>query len=198
MKPIVTLYNILGINRSIEDKHLRLLYLKEVWGLPQHLISECEGIGQPTVSQTLKEAYFKHGSGDITELKEITYTEEEIKSIQLLPRTIIKDLQVMSFVNNILGIEVDHPFYEKLNTTLRIVALNSLGVQQKHIAKIFNRTQSSISMTIHRTNENVLDREFYYRDKLMHTFKFKPKKQQTTLIQAGGYGQQNTTNWKRN
>ena len=48
---IVSLYNLLGINQKIQERYLRLLYLKESWGLPQKVIAQCEGIAQPSISR---------------------------------------------------------------------------------------------------------------------------------------------------
>ena len=42
MNTIATLYQLLNIRQKIVDRDLRLLYLKDVWGLPQKLIAECE------------------------------------------------------------------------------------------------------------------------------------------------------------
>lgn len=152
MNTIATLYQLLNIQQKITNQDLRLLYLKDVWGLPQKPIAECEQISQAAVSYMLREARIKISPKDLTNASAIQFTPDEIVRIQSLPRDVIKDTSLVAFVNNILNLEVLHPFYSAFakNDQIRIAALSLLGIQNKHLEKVFKKKQSTVSMIIKR------------------------------------------------
>lgn len=152
MNTIATLYHLLNIRQKITNKDLRLLYLKDVWGLPQTIIAECEQTSQAAISNMLREARIKISTKDLANASAIQFTGEEIAYIQSLPRDVIKDAPLIAFVNNILRLNVYHPFYSGFakNEQIRIAALSLLGIQNKHLEKVFKKKQSTVSMIIKR------------------------------------------------
>jgi predicted XRE-type DNA-binding protein len=56
METIKTLYTLLNIKEKIPEQSLRLLYLKDCWGLDQGTIAELEYLTQPNVSRYMKKA----------------------------------------------------------------------------------------------------------------------------------------------
>lgn len=152
MKAIHTIYNLLAINSKIKDQHLRYKYLKDVWGIDQNTIGEIEGVGQSTVSRILNEAKIIVAPSKMREIRAIQFEPHEIKSIQLLPRAIIKDAQVIAFIENILNIYPIHSFYGTFenDTSIRIAALSSLGIQNKKLVELFDRSQPAVSMIVKR------------------------------------------------
>jgi hypothetical protein len=156
LHPIMTLYDMLSIRKKIPQKELRFLYLKHVWGLPQTLIGACEGISQARVSYVLKEAKILYGAINVAEHASVVFTPKEIESIQKLPVDVLTDIQLLAFVNNVLDLVVNHLFYNVTNANVnsRASALGSLGIQKQHIAKLFNRTPSSISNLMIRRGDS--------------------------------------------
>lgn len=189
METIVTIYNQLGINRKIDDRLLRMLYLKEIWGLPQTLIAACEGdsIDQPAVSRFLKDARLKYGAGDITNLQAIEFDVDEIKSIQLLPRELLTDVQCVAFVQHILGLDVMHHMFgfNGWKETTKIAALSALGIQQNHLSRIFNKSTAAISITVARKKEKELINNRFRYD-INQSYALAKKKTKTAFTKAGG------------
>ena len=179
MNTIATLYQLLNIRQKIVDRDLRLLYLNDVWGLPQTLIAECEQTSQAAVSYMLREARIKISLKDLSNAAAIQFTGEEIAYIQSLPREVIKDAPLIAFVNNILNLNVYHPFYGAFakNDQIRIAALSLLGIQNKHLEKIFKKKQSTVSMIIKRFRDKaeVIERSTRYDFSM--TIKVMPKHQ---------------------
>jgi hypothetical protein len=166
LKKIITLYNLLGINQKIQDQHKRIKYLKNVWGLDQITIGECEGLTQPSVSRLLTEANILVPDSNINELKQTSlFQPHEIRWLQSLPREVLSDIQLIAFVENILEIYPLHSFYTNFESgiSLRIAALSSLGVQNKCLQAMFNKSQPTISMTAKRNMERMLKMERYNR-----------------------------------
>jgi predicted transcriptional regulator len=130
---------------------LRLLYLKDVWGLDQGTIAELEHISQPNVSRQIKKARESKSAENMI----LDFTAEELKFVQSLPRDIISDMQLIAFYNNILKLRISHPFFSSVGNIdqLRICALASLGVMNKKLEKMFNKTQATVSMIIKRNSE---------------------------------------------
>jgi predicted transcriptional regulator len=151
MSAIKTLYQLLNIKTKVPDDMLRLLYLKDVWGLDQGTIAELEHISQPNVSRQIKKARESKSAENMI----LDFTAEELKFVQSLPRDIISDMQLIAFYNNILKLRISHPFFSSVGNIdqLRICALASLGVMNKKLEKMFNKTQATISMTIKRNSE---------------------------------------------
>lgn len=166
MHTIATLYHLLQVRQKITDQDLRLLYLKDVWGLPQKLIAECEGVSQATISRLLQEAREKTGQTALVNASSIQFTGEEIAYIQALPRDVIKDAPLIAFVNNILNLNVYHSFYSGFvhNDQIRIAALSLLGIQNKHLEKLFKKSQPTVSMIIKRykTKAEAIERSVRY------------------------------------
>ena len=141
------MYQTLGIRDKIKDDGLRLLYLKEVWGLPQLLMAECEGLSQSKVSRNLKAARKHFGEINVKDETLLDFTPEEIKQLQEYPTDILSDVQLVTFVHHVLDLEVHHLLYTMMtrNVKFRIPALCSLGIQQIRVAELLNRTQASVS-----------------------------------------------------
>lgn len=187
MKTIKSLYNLLGINHKIPYVPVRIQYLHEVWGLTQETIADMEGISQSLVSTQLAKARGTVSSESYTKQTDLAFTVDEIRFIQFLPREIIKDSEVVAFVNNILGLEVYHPFYEFYThaINLRIGALANMGVMNKHLVKIFNKSQTSISMTAKRYKDKPeVDRESRYDSTA--AFQLAVQKRKSNFLLAGG------------
>lgn len=179
MDTIVTLYRLLNIRQKITNQDLRLLYLRDVWGLPQTLIAECEQTSQAAVSNMLREARVKVHPKDLANASAIQFTPDEIAHIQSLPRDVIKDAPLIAFVNNILNLEVLHPFYSAFakNDQIRIAALSLLGIKNKHLEKIFKKKQSTVSMIIKRFRDKAEAIERSTRYDFSTTIQVMPKHQ---------------------
>jgi transcriptional regulator len=148
--PIKTLYTLLGISNKIEDQETRLLYLKDCWGLDQGTIAELEYLTQPNVSRYMKKARETKSAKDLI----LDFTAEELKFVQSLPREIITDMQLISFYTHILKLKISHPFFLNLSDeSLKISALASLCIMNKHLENIFGKSQAAVSMIIKRTSE---------------------------------------------
>jgi predicted transcriptional regulator len=147
---IKTLYTLLGISNKIEDQSLRLLYLKDVWGLDQGTIAELEYLTQPNVSRYMKKARETKAAKDLI----LDFTEQELKFVQSLPRDIITDVQLIAFYTHILKLKISHPFFMDLSDeSLKISALASLGIMNKHLENMFGKSQAAVSMIIKRTSD---------------------------------------------
>jgi hypothetical protein len=148
--PIKTLYTLLGISNKIEDQGTRLLYLKDVWGLDQGTIADLEYLTQPNVSRYITKARKDKSAKDLI----LDFTEDELKFIQSLPREIITDIQLIAFYTHILKLRISHPFFINLSDeSLKISALASLGIMNKHLEAMFGKSQAAVSMIIKRTSE---------------------------------------------
>jgi hypothetical protein len=149
------MYYTLGIPIKIPERGLRLIYLKDVWGLPQSLVGECEGLSQTRVSIRLKEAREKYKGVDIKAEIDIKFTPKEIKALQDYPNDVLTDVQLVSFVEHVLEIEVNHLFYQMMNQNkgFRMSALASLGMQQNHVSRIFKKIPSTISLLMAKRGE---------------------------------------------
>lgn len=189
LSTIETLYQVLGVRQKIQNRDLRILYLREVWGLEQMDIAAVEGMGQSTVSKFLKT--HNVSDTDIRNTAVVDYSIEEIKFLHKLPRGILNDAQLIAFVNNILGLNIHHPFYSSPSMTenIRISALHDLGIRQKQLVRIFGKTQPAISMIIKRTIERTRDVESPLREDVdSSVFKLEPvpPKQSIKFLLAGG------------
>lgn len=158
MDSIQVLYTILNIRQKIQDQSLRVLYLKDTWGLEQSHIAKLEGCVQSTISRMLADSRKKNKTAEMEKAKfSIRWTLEELKGIQELPREILPDFPLVVFVEDILELEIDHPFYKMLRPTviMRMASLSFLGVQNKHIQRIYNKTQPTVTMAIKRNMQSV-------------------------------------------
>lgn len=187
MSTMKNLCNLLGINQKINDQRTRMLYLNEVWGLSQDLIADIEDCSQSFVSQQLFRAREMMSHKTFLKRTDIIWTVDEIRYIQFLPRDIIKDVEVIAFVNNILGLEIHHPFYMHYNTpvTVRIAALYNMGIQNKHLQKVFGRKQTAVSNAAKRYKSKVsIDRPNRYDSTV--TFSMGLQKSNNNFLLAGG------------
>lgn len=187
METIKTLYNLLNIKRKIQHNATRITYLKDVWGLEQNTIAELEKCSQSQVSKLI--LFVRKSVPRETFLKaiDIRWTVDEIKFIQFLPREIISDVEVVAFVNNILGLEVHHPLFDHYEyaVNLRIAALAKLGIQNKHLVQIFNKSQPTVSMIVKRfADRSSVERPNRYDSTAPYTIS--PQKRKTNFILAGG------------
>lgn len=155
MKTLTTLYHLLGVRHKIADPDLRILYLKNVWGCDQATIAECEKSSQPMISRQLSKAKLKFSERDIENLAVLSFSVEELKYVQSLPRNVLPDAQLISFIHDILKINISHPFYSAFGhgDNIKITALSQLGIMNKRIEKIYNKTQAGVSMIIKRNLE---------------------------------------------
>jgi hypothetical protein len=161
MQTLQTIYNILQVNRKIENFHIRIMYLKDVWGMEQSLIAECEGISQSYVSKELMRGYeIVPRETFLAETNDI-WTVQEIEFLHRLPREVIKDIPVLAFIEDILKVHPNHPFFVHVDTptNLRIAALISLGIQNKRLMVLFDKSQPSISMYGKRYTQRILEME---------------------------------------
>lgn len=189
MSTIKTISNLLGIHIKIPDTSLRVMYYVEKWGLSQETIGEMEGCSQQRISVYYQKAHI-NSPRNIEKALDIHFTVDEIRYLQFLPREIIKDLQVIAVVNNLLGLEVYHPFYQHFEHTvnMRIGALASLGVRNNHLQKLFNRSQTGISMLVKRFGDKInLERPNRYDSTA--TFSLGLQKRKTNFLLAGGQEQ---------
>jgi transcriptional regulator len=186
MSTIKTLSNLLQINNRIKDQQLRMLYLKECWGLSQEVIADMEDCSQQWVSSQIIKGRM-NPQQVIEDTLDLQFSIDEIRYIQFLPREIIKDIEVIAFVNNILGLEVYHPFYQHYDhvANMRIAALAGLGVQNKHLERMFKKTQSGVSMIVKRMTPK-LNIERGNRYDSTAPFQIGVQKRKTNFLLAGG------------
>jgi hypothetical protein len=185
---IVTLYNLLGINQKIPKLKTRLMYLKEVWGLDQIAIGEMEGISQSYVSQLILKGKETISNEKYIAATDIQWSAEEIQYLQMLPREIISDIGVIAFINDILGVDVIHPFFQHYDYAInwRIAALGSMGIQNKKLVQIFKKSQPAVSMIIKRSHvkANSIQRENRYHKS--GDYRLSPQPYKRKFILAGG------------
>jgi hypothetical protein len=186
MNTIKTLSNLLGIHIKIPNQQLRMLYYNVAWGLDQGTIADMEECSQQWVSSQIIKGRM-NPSQVIDDVFNLQFTIDEIRYIQFLPREIIKDIEVIAFVNNVLGLEVYHPFYQHYDhvANMRIAALARLGVQNKHLERMFKKSQSGVSMIIKRYNSK-LNVERPNRYDSTATFQLAVQKRKTKFLLAGG------------
>jgi hypothetical protein len=112
-------------------------------------------MSQSYVSRVIQQGKIKYGVTDLRTATGLYFSAEEIQYLQSLPREIIKDMELIAFVVDILGIRPLHPFYQLFESSpnVRIAALSNLGVQNKHLEQIFKKNQPTISMVIKRGAE---------------------------------------------
>lgn len=185
---IVSLYNLLGISQRLQDESFRLLYLKDNWGLDQKTIAHVEGRSQPYISGALRKARNNVNVENFQKSTDFKFEAHEIKQVQFLPRDMITDTQVMAFIVDLLGVQVSHPFYNYYshNPTTRMIALSSLGIQQKKLAQIYKKSQNNISMQVKKGLDKVLAIEYVGRYDDTAPFMLIEKKEPNKFIPAGG------------
>jgi hypothetical protein len=188
MEKLQTLYNLLQVNLKIENTHVRLLYLKDVWGMEQSLIGECEGYSQSYVSKEIIKARKNVTRETMIQETEQLWSAEEIQYLQFLPREVIEDIPVLAFIENILGVVPLHPFFQYIDTSeqVRIAALSSLGIQHKRLQTLFHKNQSTISMVVKRSQERALAIERPHRYEKTATYVFAMQESPFTFKKAGG------------
>jgi hypothetical protein len=188
MHPLQMFYNLLQINRKIENVHIRLMYLKDIWGMEQKLIGACEGISQSYVSKELIYARKTVPRETFLEQTSNIWTSEEIQFLQFLPREVVTDIQVLAFIEDILHVYPNHSFYQHYEApiNLRIAALASLGIQHKRVGEIFNKNQPTISMNVKRHMEKALETERPNRYEKSPTYTLMQQPFQSKFTKAGG------------
>ena len=188
MNKIQNLYNLLQINIKLEDPFIRILYLKDVWGLDQQTIAECEGVSQSYISRELLKARKIHDENTILELTHNLFSGEEIQYVHMLPREILNDIECIAFITDILKLHPYHPFFQFYETpiNLKIAALASLGIQNKHIVALYNKPQSTVSMNIKRQSSIVENIKRDNRYEKIAEYRFKQNALPFTFIKAGG------------
>lgn len=188
MQTLKTLYNLLQINHKIEDLHVRMLYLKDIWGMEQTLIGELEGFSQSYISKELIIARQKVLKDTFIQQTSNLYTAQEVQYVQMLPRSIIGDMQVLAFIENVLGVTPIHPFFNHYDTpmNIRIAALASLGIQNKCLMVMFDKSQPNISMMVKRYSQKTIETQRDNRYDKIPEYKLKEKSQLFNFIKAGG------------
>lgn len=188
MEPIQTLYNLLGINLKIPDENVRLLYLKDVWGLEQTVIGELEDKSQSYISKTLVSARKSIPQQVFDIQTENLFSAAEIEYLQFLPRSIVMDLPILSFIKDVLQVEPIHPFFIFYDdaVNVRIAALSSLGIQHKCLQKLFGKSQPTISMIVKRNRNKAITFERANRYEKQSDYKLKPKKYVSPYLMSGG------------
>jgi hypothetical protein len=195
MNRLETLYHAMDIRNKIPIDDIRYLYLRDIWGMEQTAIAKCEYRSQGFISTALKQARGRIPEQSFKDNINNLFSVDEIKKLQFMPRIIIGDVQVMSFIMDVLGLEIAHPFFQfyVYQTNTRITALAKMGVRQVRLQEIFNKNQSTISMTIKRLQDSVEKYESSSRYDSTADYKLLPKttKQaivvsQNKFIPAGG------------
>lgn len=190
MSTLKTLYNLLQVNRKITDTGMRLLYLKDVWGLEQAVIGELEDVSQSYVSKEIIKTR-KIVSRETLELEtNELWSPEEIQYIHFLPREILPDIAAIAFINDILGYHPIHPFFDYMDTgaNARIAALAWLGVMNKRLVEMFKKNQPTVSMIVKRSIGRVstIERPTRYLPVSEYRFYNKDNIKSTKFLLAGG------------
>lgn len=185
---IKTLYNLLGINNRLPMESHRLLYLKDKWGLDQKIIGEMEGKSQAYISIALRKARENVNIGEYEQATNFKWESYELKQVQFLPRDMLSDPQAMAFIVDLLGVQVSHPFFNFYthNPNTRMIALYSMGIQQKKLVEIYKKNQSTIAMQVKRGSDKVSSIEFTGRYDNTAPYIIVEKKEPNKFIQAGG------------
>lgn len=175
MKTIETLYNLLQVNRKIEDHYIRYMYLKDVWGLEQIVIGKLEGVSQSQVSKEILVARKNISPSNFKLVTKDLWSPEEIHYIHMLPREILPDIVAIAFINNILGVHPVHGFFDYMDTTVnaRIAALAWLGVMNKRLVELFHKNQPTISMIVKRNMDRIITIQRVARYEQANDYKLK-------------------------
>ena len=151
------IYQILGIaNHFSGDIRDIVSYLTNEWGLPQGEIANLMEISQTKVSNIGIYAGLKHFNR--SELPK--FNVFQLKALANLPREVIKDYPLLAFVQNILKLDIIGSKFYDWNGTVpkRMAALDSLGIKQKFIGEIFEKTSGTVSTNVKR-NQKYIDFE---------------------------------------
>lgn len=186
MNKLTTLYHLMNIKAKIPNDPIRYLYLRNVWGMEQTAIAECEGKSQASISLALKQATASVPNQSFKDNTANLFTAEELKNIQSLPREIIGDVQLIAFVNDILGLDVIHPFFQfyTYKSQTRIAALSTMGVRQARLMEVFNKNQSTISLIIKRLKDSIEKYEHESRYDSTAEYKLAVKSVKETIVVA--------------
>lgn len=196
-KAIHVFYKGFHIKEKLADENVRLLYLRNIWGLDQKTIGELEGVGQSVISRRLQYAK-KIGVPEYKFLQDVNnlILLEDLKQIHGMDRSAVKDIELFAFAHDLLGFEIDTTFYRLKRKELRdrrAVSLVKLGVQQKRVAQAVGITQGAVSMATRRVTEKQLNFEFPDRYISYHSMKTLANSQHNQLapkiIAAGGTNQ---------
>lgn len=182
------LYILLNIKRKLPDEYARCFYLHYVWGMKQEDVAACENVSQPVVSRLIKIGSLMTTINDMRDYMYQNTTTDEIQYLQKLPRDILSDVQLIAFVTDLIGIKPLHSLYTSFDhkEPLRIAALASLGVQNKRLQQIYNKSQAGISMIVKRQTEKALSVERFNRYDFIGDFAFKPRVESTTTFTLAG------------
>lgn len=188
---------LLGVYRKIEDQGIRMAYFKERWGLDQNIIAEIEDVSQSKVSRGIKAAKLVNGT-DMSRLYDtVTFIGEEIQLLHALPRTVLSDLELLSFVYDILEVRPNAmPMFYNLaiiHEKARATALFNMGIMSKFLAEKFGKRQNTFSMFV-KSGMETIDMDMILPDryhKLDVPWTLVPKfvkSMPTKLFMAGGQG----------
>jgi predicted transcriptional regulator len=184
MSKLLDLAELLNLRFKLPEESLRLLYLRDVWGLEQSELAKYVGKSQGYISVHLKKTRTKRGAIPFT----IDWEVDELKMIQFLPRELLTDNQVIAFFMDILQLDINHPFFNFYNhpERNRILALHSLGVRQKRIVELFTKTQPAVSMMINSQSLKEHEQVGRYDKTAKYTFKPRVEVPKNKFIPAGG------------
>lgn len=152
MNKLSLLCDILHLHLKLPDERIRLLYLREQWGMEQQMLADLIGKSQAHVSMALKKAKTGVSTQNDEKALQVEWSVDEVKAIQFLPREILNDNEAAGFIIDILQVDVTHPFFTHnvFSETARAAGLASIGVRHRQLEKIFRKNQSTISMMVKR------------------------------------------------
>jgi len=149
-----SMYDILEPRRWFPKDIDLVSYLINYWGLSQTHAAELTGISQTKISQY--NTLIGLNTFEKTQLP--NYNAEHIKKLMNLTRDVLPDYCLVSFVQDVLKINVkSHAFWSRGGKpAIRQAALDHLGIKQRFIAKIFQKSHGTISLNIKRAKEQML------------------------------------------
>lgn len=174
------IYNAVRLKDKIENEHQRLLYLSQVWGLQQLDIADIEGISQPQISRVIG-VVKQYG----VEIPKPVFTDLDLQRLHDLPREVLSDIALISFVQDVLKLDSWHVFYQWLGTpSQRMAALSTIGIKNMRIAEIFGKTSGTVSVATKRFQKQVSLVERPNRNKAYELLKIKDTEYTTKQSKA--------------
>jgi hypothetical protein len=146
------IFEILGIRNYLNNDLDCMSYLLNDWGLSQMTVSKFIGVHQSKISIIGSTVGFPK----LTVEQKPTFNTGQIEQLLRLPRTIIEDIPLVTFVQDILKIDAKHQFFGYLGRpAIRMAALDSLGIKQKFIAELFGKSAGTVSTNVNRNRDKV-------------------------------------------
>lgn len=190
MNKLLVIYNTLKVKDRIPNQHKRYMFLHHQWGYKQADIAACEGKTQSYVSKKLKEASQEITNNDIMDISAGHFTIDDIKALHYLPREQLTDYEFMTFVTDILELDVKHPLfvYWTITTSRKIAALSSLGIQNGFLSAKYDKTAQNISMIAKRNMSHVAKElpQRYAPWSDYRVYEKQSKRELTKFVVAGG------------